>query len=64
MENEQEFDVVIDALQQRYDSLQKMVDSNMEMGMFNIMDQIRLEQMEQLREAQKLWMNNNELYHM
>ena len=64
MENEQEFDVVIDALQQRYDSLHKMVNSNMEMGMFNVMDQIRLEQMEQLREAQKLWMNNNELYHM
>ena len=58
MMEEQEFDVVLDALYQRKDSLLKMVHANMDIGMFNIMDQIRLEQISQLEEAIKLWQKN------
>jgi hypothetical protein len=60
MENEQEYDVVIDALQVRIDTLQHMVNQNMEIGMFNVMDQIRLEQIDKLKEAQQLWITTNE----
>ncbi len=59
--SEQEYDVVIDALQTRYDALNRMVNSNMEMGMFNIMDQIRLEQMGQLNEATRMWQDKHTL---
>jgi hypothetical protein len=55
MENEKEYDVVIDTLQKQYDILWKMTQSNMNIDMFNIMDQIRLEQMDQLKQAIKLW---------
>lgn len=55
MDEEKEFDVVVDALHQRKDSLLKMVHSNMNIGMFNIMDQIRLEQIDQLEQAIRLW---------
>jgi transcriptional regulator of heat shock response len=61
MTDEQEFDVVIDALQQRIDSLWKMTQGNMNMGMMNMMDDIRLEQIDTLREAIKLWENRNEV---
>jgi hypothetical protein len=52
---EEDFDVVIDALSTKYDAMMKMTQSNMEMGMFNIMDQIRLEQCDQLTKAIKMW---------
>ena len=55
MENEKEYDVVIDTLQKQYEILWKMTQSNMNIDMFNIMDQIRLEQMDQLKQAIKLW---------
>lgn len=61
--SEQEYDVVIDALQTRYDALNRMVNSNMEMGMFNIMDQIRLEQMGQLNEATRMWQDKQQREH-
>ena len=61
MTDEQEFDVVIDALQQIIDSLWKMTQGNMNMGMMNMMDDIRLEQIDTLREAIKLWENRNEV---
>ena len=57
---EHEFDVVIDALSQRIDSLWKMTQSNMEHDMFNIMDQIRLEQIDQLKNAIAVWEKHNE----
>lgn len=48
---EKEFDIVIDALSQRRDALWALTKSNMEMDMFNVMDQIRLEQIDQLDKA-------------
>lgn len=55
MTTERDFDVVIDALQQRIDSLWKITESNMNIGMFGVMDQIRLEQIDQLKDAIALW---------
>jgi len=57
MENEKEFDPVIDALQERIDVLMKLIDGNMRMGMINIMDQIRFEHIDKLQEAISLWEN-------
>jgi len=52
---ENDYDVVLDVLQKHRDVLWKMTQSNMNIDMFNIMDQIRLEQMDQLDKAMKLW---------
>lgn len=52
-----DYDVVIDTLQKQYDILWKMTERNMNsefMGM-GIMDDIRIEQMEQLKEAMDMW---------
>ena len=57
---DQEYDVVIDTLQKQIDVLWKMTKSNMDMDMFNIMDQIRLEQISQLEKAITLWEKRNE----
>ena len=57
---EQEYDVVIDTLQKQRDILWKMTQSNMNMDMFNIMDQIRLEQIVQLDKAMDLWKRRND----
>lgn len=57
MENEKEFDPVIDALQERIDALMKITEGNMRMGMINIMDQIRFEHIDKLEEAISLWEN-------
>lgn len=58
--SEEEYDVVIDTLQKHRDILWKMTKSNMDTDMFNIMDQIRLEQISQLEKAIKLWRERNE----
>ncbi len=55
MSNESEYDVVLATLQEKKDKLWKMTQSNMNLDLFNIMDQIRLEQMDQLDKAMKLW---------
>lgn len=55
MEEEKDYDVVLDTLQKHYDALWKMTQRNMNADMFNIMDQIRLEQMDQLKAAMDLW---------
>jgi hypothetical protein len=55
MDNEVEYDVVIDALCSRRDALWKMTKSNMDNDMMNIMDDIRLEQISQLEKAMELW---------
>jgi hypothetical protein len=60
MEND-EYDVVLDTLQKHYDHLWKMTHANMNADMFNIMDQIRMEQMDQLKEAIALWKNRKPL---
>ena len=57
MENEKEFDPVIDALQERIDALMKITEGNMRLGMINIMDQIRFEHIDKLEEAISLWEN-------
>lgn len=54
-DDEEEYDVVTDTLQKHWDVLNKMVQRNMNSDMFNIMDQIRLEQMDQLNKAMKMW---------
>ena len=51
------YDVVIDTLQKQYDILWKMTERNMNsefMGM-GIMDDIRLDQMDQLKQAINMW---------
>jgi hypothetical protein len=55
MENDEDYDVVIDVLQKHRDNLWKMTQSNMNALAFNIMDQIRLDHIDQLDEAIKMW---------
>jgi hypothetical protein len=53
----EDYDVVIDTLQKQYDVLWKMTERNMNsefMGM-GIMDDIRLDQMDQLKQAINMW---------
>jgi hypothetical protein len=52
---EEDYDVVIDTLQKQRDILWKMTQQNMHADMFNIMDQIRLEQIDQLDKAMAMW---------
>jgi transcriptional regulator of heat shock response len=60
MSEEKEYDVVLDTLQKKYDVLWKMTQQNVNSGMFNIMDQIRFEQMDQITKAMKLWKDYRE----
>ena len=60
MNEESEYDVVIDVLQKHHDKLWEMTKRNMNsefIGM-NIMDDIRLSQMDELKKAIKLWTEN------
>lgn len=60
--SEEEYDVVLDVLQKHHDKLWEMTKRNMQsefIGM-NIMDDIRLEQMDQLKQAMKLWRERND----
>ena len=52
-----DYDVVVDTLQKKYDVLWKMTQSNMnsEFMMMNIMDDIRLNQMDELEQAIDMW---------
>jgi hypothetical protein len=52
---EEKYDVVIATLQETYDRLWKMTQGNMNSDCFNIMDTIRLEQMDQLKDAMVCW---------
>ncbi len=56
---EKEYDVVIDVLQKHYDKLTKLTMQNMNSDLLglNIMDDIRIEQCSQLKEAMELWLN-------
>ena len=61
MNDEQEYDVVLDTLQKHRDILWKMTERNMKseyLGM-SIMDDIRLEQIAELDKAMKLWREHN-----
>lgn len=57
MNDEEEYDVVLDVLQKHHDKLWDLSKNKEEWG---LMDYIRLEQMEQLKQAMKLWRNRNE----
>ena len=63
MEND-EYDVVLDTLEKQYQLLWKMTRANMNADAFNIMDQIRMQQMDQLKQAIQLWKNRkpNEIH--
>ena len=52
---DKDYDVVIDTLQKKRDILWKMTQQNMNADMYNIMDQIRLEQIAQLERAIERW---------
>ena len=54
---DEEYDVVIDTLQKQRDRLWNMTQSNMNADMFNIMDEIRLEQIDELDKAMAMWRN-------
>jgi hypothetical protein len=57
-----DYDVVIDVLQKHYDKLLEMTNRNLtsECIGLNIMDDIRIKQMEELKHAMKLWLNREE----
>jgi len=57
-EYDEEYDVVIATLQEKRDRLWNMTQSNMNSDMYNIMDEIRLEQIDQLDKAINMWINN------
>jgi hypothetical protein len=54
---EEDYDVVLDTLQKQRDILWKMTQQNMNSDMFNIMDQLRLENIDQLDKAMAMWKN-------
>lgn len=56
MSNSEEYDVVIATLQEKKDKLWKMTQDNMNMDMMNMMDDIRLEQIQELNEAMGMWL--------
>lgn len=60
MEEDADYDVVLDTLQKQHDALWKMTQRNMNADLFNIMDQIRLEHMDQLQQAMALWRKHKE----
>lgn len=58
--NEEDYDVVVDVLSKHRESLWKMTLRNMQsdyIGM-NIMDDIRLKQMQEIDECIKMWKNH------
>ena len=60
----EDYDVVLDTLQKHHDKLWDITRRNMTsefLGM-GIMDDIRLEQMSQLKEAMELWKNREKYY--
>jgi hypothetical protein len=59
-EYDEEYDVVIATLQEKRDRLWNMTQSNMNSDMMNIMDDIRLEQIDQLDHAIASWKKSKE----
>jgi hypothetical protein len=57
-----DYDVVIDTLTKHRDKLWEMTKSNMNSDMMNIMDSIRLEQIDQLDAAIRMWKENKLKY--
>jgi demethoxyubiquinone hydroxylase (CLK1/Coq7/Cat5 family) len=55
MMSDEDYDVVTDVLKKHLNVLLEMINSNAEQGMFNVMDQIRLDQINQLDQAIRIW---------
>jgi hypothetical protein len=55
--DEEDYDVVVDVLQKHREKLWMMTQQNMNAESFNMMDQIRLEQIDQLDKAIIMWIN-------
>jgi hypothetical protein len=55
MMSDEDYDVVTDVLKKHLNVLLEMINSNVEQGMFNVMDQIRLDQINQLDQAIRIW---------
>ena len=60
MNEDEDYDVVLDILQKHRDILWKMTQQNLNADMFNIMDDIRLRQMDELDEAMSVWKKHKE----
>jgi hypothetical protein len=56
---DEDYDVVVDTLKKQRDTLWKMTQQNMNADMFNMMDQIRLEQIDQIDKAIVMWKARN-----
>lgn len=52
---DKEYDIVTETLQKQYNILLRMTEANIKLDLFNVMDQIRLEQMDELQKAIKVW---------
>ena len=55
MTEEQEYDVVLDVLQKHYDVLKDMNERNRNLLGGGVMDQIRFDQMDEIKEAIRWW---------
>lgn len=62
MTKEEPYDVVVSALEEKKEKLWKMTKKNMEHSSFNIMDTIRLEQIERLESAILCWKTHRSEY--
>jgi hypothetical protein len=58
---EEPFDIVLYTLQEKIDLFWSITKSNMNTDLFNIMDEIRLEQIDELRKAMELWKNSKQV---
>jgi len=54
-EETEDFDIVVYTLQQTIDKFQKKIQDNINADMFNLMNEIRIEQITQLEKAIKMW---------
>ena len=59
MSGEEDYDVVVDVLQKHRATLWKMTQQNMNAESFNVMDEIRLEQIDEIDKAIVMWINRN-----
>jgi ligand-binding sensor domain-containing protein len=57
MSDEEDYDVVVDVLQKHRATLWKMTQQNMNAESFNMMDEIRLEQIDEIDRAINMWKN-------
>jgi demethoxyubiquinone hydroxylase (CLK1/Coq7/Cat5 family) len=61
MMSDEDYDVVTDVLKKHLNVLLEMINSNAEQGMFNGMDQIRLDQINQLDRAIRMWRDGKDI---